>query len=1054
MKTKKDYGKKKVSGKKYNSRLKNKKRTRMITINSLRGGSNTHVSSTWYSPIRINPSLRHNSYNKFIRKKTYYGKPSSFNVLSKYNTINNESSSNNNKPSANNESSSNNNKPSANNESSSNNNKPTANNESSSNNKKILEVVTAPDLLEDYKYINKSSHYVSIFNNKNKIEYSFNIDKLSVDKLQFYLENGLLKITDNNKIQINSEILIMNKQIKSYSKAGGIFYNVYEDDTCKLLNETENLNLFFDNKYYFNVRLSSNYDNPIIKHNKYEEWLLQIIYNINQIKKENNPENARNIDLFLKLQKQNLISSQTNIFNNCDLAMDHSKLIIESIKIGSEKYLIVGYPDMSMRPFLKLYNENKGKIDTIHNEYAKNIMTYISELWNFVMTDKIDVKDMPNEIYKFFDKNNMYFKYITEYYDRIVNNFKDEYKKTQPQVGNKDPDNEETGKEESDKEESGKEDSDKETAFITKKFKEEYNIIYDPQFIINFKNLKNKINNEIGFQYLHKPNIYIKYVFIILKEVDYLQSFYTKSMQLDDPVGKNLKIYVPAIFNFRELKGKHKIILDKIQYHINNTLPIMYGINTIGENIFYSNYKYGEIFYIETEYLHTLTNIFNFSYKYKTTIILQEIIYMLSYLKNNENLSRLRIDYYIKKNELVLPTKKLLNKSVKQNKSNENNDSQITLQCNKHNNNPDEVINKELNSIFNSLNTKILTLFQETGFIYDIIYKNEENFYYIKIQSNLCNIDLETLVKIKSEVNSIYMCNEIKTYIINPMNLNIFKIIKHTIIKLSDCSTLLQFNPIIINELMKNSGTFEKNMNIINKLFISRIETFLIPNLYIKKPILLSNILETDLYKKEFKYFKDNFKINNSYTTHSFNVINPSSRVPVFEIHKFDMLKIKKIYFNKNKCNYNFIEFEENIGNPLENNTKLIVWVVPLNATHESNDIIDSFEGFENNPNRVKPTYLGNFMDLNYTHLEMLTEIKNTYINSKHNVCALNIQSITPTYNCLHFHIFNNNLYKDKFIENDLGVRISTSLDIYKIINNIKWRDNYYNNYNIRIIKS
>ena len=591
-----------------------------------------------------------------------------------------------------------------------------------------------------------------------------------------------------------------------------------------------------------------------------------------------------------------------------------------------------------------------------------------------------------------------------------------------------------------------------------------YNIDYDNNFTINFKNLINKINNEIGVKYLDKPNMYIKYVFIILKEVKYATSFYTQSMQLDYSKDKIQKIYVPAIFNFRELKGKHKSILEKIQYHIDNTLPIMYDINTTVENIFYSNYKYGEIFYIKTEYLYTLSNIFNYSYKYKTTITLQEIIYMLSIIENEKNLSDLRIDYLIKKNELKLPTKKLSKKSVKKiqfysnetsetnksSESNENSENQIILKCNKHNkNNSNENINKKLNLIFNSVSTKIITLFQETGFYYNIIYKNEDKFYYIKIQSNLCNIDLETLFKIKSEANSIYMCNEIKQYIINTLDLNIFKIIKHKIIEKNDFNEILKLNPLIIININKNPNF--NNLNIINKIFINRTETFLVPNFYIKKPIYLCNILDTELYKREFKYFKDNFNIKLEHETKTYDIINPINKDTIFILNKSNFVKINKIYFNKNNCNYNFIELKELIGNPLDNYTKLIVWVVPFNATVDTDDINDSFKGFDNNPNTIKPTYVGNFTDLNNNHLQMLNEIKNLY--NKYNICDINMQSIYPLYNCFHFHIFNNNLYKDLFSLNELGSRLIGQLSITTIINNINWKNNYYNDFDIQKIR-
>ena len=136
-------------------------------------------------------------------------------------------------------------------------------------------------------------------------------------------------------------------------------------------------------------------------------------------------------------------------------------------------------------------------------------------------------------------------------------------------------------------------------------------------------------------------------------------------MQLNK-IHSQQKIYVPALFNFRELKGKHKPILDKIKQHITKTLPKLYNITESEEdyNLFYSNYKYGEIFCIRTEYLHTLSNIFQFSYKYQITITLEELIYMVSFLTKEEHLETLKVNYRIKTNDVIV-SKILSQKSKK-----------------------------------------------------------------------------------------------------------------------------------------------------------------------------------------------------------------------------------------------------------------------------------------------------------------------------------------------------------------------------------------------------
>ena len=135
---------------------------------------------------------------------------------------------------------------------------------------------------------------------------------------------------------------------------------------------------------------------------------------------------------------------------------------------------------------------------------------------------------------------------------------------------------------------------------------------------------------------------------------------------------------------------------------------------------------------------------------------------------------------------------------------------------------------------------------------------------------------------------------------------------------------------------------------------------------------------------------------------------------------------------------------------------KYVIWVVPLNATEEEN-INDDFIGFDGF-DKEKCPYIGNFMDLNEKHIKILIEIKRLYLNNKdifnnNSDCVLNITTISPTYHCVHFHIYENKEYKSGFIKNEIGTRISGDLTLNKILNNITWKHNYYNSINITIFK-
>ena len=113
----------------------------------------------------------------------------------------------------------------------------------------------------------------------------------------------------------------------------------------------------------------------------------------------------------------------------------------------------------------------------------------------------------------------------------------------------------------------------------------------------------------------------------------------------------------------------------------------------------------------------------------------------------------------------------------------------------------------------------------------------------------------------------------------------------------------------------------------------------------------------------------------------------------------------------------------------------------------------DNFDEFEHlfKSEENKPLYIGNFMDLNNTHLPMLEQIKLLYLKDD-NECSLNIQSITPIYYCLHFHVVSKAYYISNFTKHELGLRLYASLNIIRILNNINFYEKYYNYFNLNIL--
>ena len=313
-------------------------------------------------------------------------------------------------------------------------------------------------------------------------EIGFKIDEMSVDKLQYFLSKKLLTVTDN-KIKINDKLFIMDTRKKAYSKGGYNLIDVYEDNTVDMLPYNTSLDNFFDINDTTNIYISKT--NAKLSYNQDIDWLRKIIFDFNDISKENNPDKKSNLDRFLEEILKKKTKLERPIFTKCDLnIVDQTKIIAEKIIIDGEVFVICGYPHMSMRSHLKLYEDssNNELFKSIYSEHTKMI-AYIKTLFNFLNpTNKIDT---PEQIYKFYEKNNMHLKYLITYYKHIKDKFLKDYKQPlfstntekQPEINNE-PEIK---------------------TYLEHKFQEEYNIPY----IENFEDEVNKYKMIIIMK-LHK----------------------------------------------------------------------------------------------------------------------------------------------------------------------------------------------------------------------------------------------------------------------------------------------------------------------------------------------------------------------------------------------------------------------------------------------------------------------------------------------------------------------------------------------------------------------
>jgi len=891
-----------------------------------------------------------------------------------------------------------------------------------------------------YNYYDINGKYMPIF-------IIIKPDILSVDKLQYFVNNDKLSITPDNNIQISENTLVL-----QILKTGGQtrtgnnnnFITVYEDSNINMIPYRENLENLKHNRFLINVKDVNNIVKPFQKSLIKDDitWLKAIMDDLNT----KDETGKKRIDLFL--EKSTTVEGKTDymprIFTCADLNVDHSKIIIEDkdtgidangnpnkLMIGNEEYVIIGYPKDTMRPYIDLYNKHKAEFDAIYEDHKRDFMKYMVGLHNTISENKIDIEKLSDEIYKFYGYEN-YYKYIEDFYKNNEDKFSD------------------------------------------------YELVYDPDFQNKFKNLQKEFYSILASKCLNKPMMNINYVFLIFKK------------QSSDSE------YVPAIFNFRELTNEHHKIFKRLEYCIKTRLSKIYGVtDDIDEDkdykLYYSHYNYGDVFHIKTEYIHTMSNIQQQAYKYSNSITLEEIIYILSFLKPRTLLPlyNLKVEYKRKKPNFLI---------LNDNKTVYNYDQSITEKLD-----PKYKLNIELNQPIKSIlpfttfidsnmskleeesNTnldeldkykhtdkcKILLMFVQTGKIYTFVYKQNEIFYIIKIKQELHNSITKILEYLKNTIN-IFSQKNIEdilkkrdmeyVQILDTPNINLYTVLEHRQINKNDYKSIIRYNPLLVRTIKKRTtdpkitisdlfiSPLVDNLNLVKKHFLK--EDFKIPNPYSKKPILIRNFLSTDTYISEFDKFKEKIRQNPN-ATHLYPNDNLNEKCSEESLSNkqsdkdFELLynknenhtKFNRIFFNPGNCRYNFIEMCEK--------NKRVIWILPLNATDCENlkEDEDNLNLFKNNI----PIYLGNFTSLNITHIPMLNQLIKLF-NNETLECFFNIGSILPKQYSIHSQVFNRKLtYYDHSIATlQQGSRINNFVNINTFINllNLGYTCNNYQYFN------
>ena len=903
------------------------------------------------------------------------------------------------------------------------------------NNENVYNISNKSIEVEVYKVFEMSNNSIGIEYNKHKEFkklgkiYKINLITLCVSVLQSAINTNNTQISSDNRYlefkRSFPSLIIREEEYSSFkytSREFAKWINVYEDNSFskdnKFIQESKKPNLSLSNlELYIKIYQEIN---TIIKQipiekDEQEKKLLQdkqklregeLLYKAKIFLEYYKIESIinENIGYILKiaLWLKAYLDKKDELLNldeyKCDLTdLNKKYIIIEKVTITkNEEYIICGYPDEDMRDIIL----NLVQIYPNFNDFNEDDqLKLFVDLYNSFTdeNDKINgtINSNNEELYKYYSKGRKgVYSYITNYYDKL---YKD------------------------------------------KKINDE---IYS-KFIKNFNENIKIYFNLIAKKYLSKPVSFINYTFLIYKIHN--------------------DMLIPAFFNIKELEIKHKIIFITIDRIIKHNLPKLFNIlkdtelkHKSGFNgddeykLFYSYSMYGKCFCIKTNFLHTMSNLSYNASHYKNNITLDEIIYFYSNKNMDDYCKNIKINYYIRDYRLNI------NNFDKFNNLTDVSRSKIiydlynkklldeTKTLVKINN--DEKTHKfELNlAKINIINSKIILIYKLSDSTIIIFLKQNDDIYRLEIKPNLSQLINYIIKKIIEKNDGIKLNNSYNTNNANNTDNNtdnneyikFYKIIKYSKINKEDYSKIFKYNPLVykfirhppLTNTIDTSYYYDTNM-----LDITKIPNYIhvdMPNLYTEtKPYLYLSYLNNQKYKEYY----DNYYINNKKN----NLCNINVEYEIEFVGCFKKLcnetetKINCILFDINGCGYDFIEIIDN------SEKKIVVYVYP----HK----------YKDNETYKTRKYIGNFLDLDKTSLDMLKEIKKMY-SSINYLCFLH-STLTPTFYTLHFHITSDDNYKRQYPTVEMGSFMLQDIFIDDVINNLKVYENYYKDLNYNLIK-
>ena len=520
--------------------------------------------------------------------------------------------------------------------------------------------------------------------------------------------------------------------------------------------------------------------------------------------------------------------------------------------------------------------------------------------------------------------------------------------------------------------------------------------------------------NELLLEYLNKPMTRIRYHFLIYRRIG----------------GIGDKTLVPAIFNIKQLEPKYAPLLERVQDLIQTRIPQIFGILEGSQHgldrykLFHSYVKYGDFFYITTEYLHTMSNFTHYAYLYENSMELEELIYSLSSSIVPNFWQSLRIDYQLKTFRIAKPAT-LMNKPSS-GVARGANSRTSSRSSNKHTRIASNTTPVPLKGT--PLKGTIMMIYEKSYQEYTVIYKESDSdsgvgeFKVLELKSNLvsCKNDIinEIGKKKPTSVNCVieYSGRLFKVVSHSPFEKNIMRIIKRN-------------NPLIVT-VMKKPNTESRDISLKDMIKTELLDNTLLTNMSVlgnTEIIKDVQVINVALYKP-ILYF--NCYMNIEYLTALLNYTQTGKRnVPRINFkdigqfsEKYGVYGNSNTIINPSNCGYNIVE----VG---DQNRK-VIWILPFSIENE---------------------YLRNFTSITIKHMPLLEAIKTLYIDKDH-LCFLHIQS-THIYGTLHFHITRYDDYNLRSYPLEYqGSSIIKEININQIINYISQQSDYYSNYSSNLL--